>query len=1291
MVDNTITAPVEQHNTPEQPQPKPKQKKSWLKRILLITLLLMMILIGALTWLLSTQSGLHFAAFRIPTWFGVHISADKLEGTVLQGFNAKQLNVKMEGLDIRSESLNFDWQSKELLQRKLHIKELAVGSTHIKTSPTAPKPESPPATLPDSVGLPLQVAIDDLYLGKLYLEEDTEPVLLGTSIRYQYADDKHQLQLVSLDTGWSQLSGDIGLANETPFALSGQLQGNGVVEGTPITSTVNLSGNLEKPVLDAHIDGENIALEANAAIAPFETLLNEKIIALRLTGSHINPQAFTPHAPHAEMSLALLLQPVEGTDQLNGIITVANILPGFVDEDAIPIKTVFGDLSVNEKGILSISDLNITTLQDGLIDAKGQIDSNQNTLDIDVNLNQLTLADFINNSIKNKLSGNIHLAGEISSPLVNWRLDANPLSTEGKLSIDTDKENGQQVLNITETHIGTGKDGRIELSGFLNLFKEQSFDFKLNSKNINPNNIGSDFPVGNINGDINVNGQLAENFKINALLNIPSSRLSGVNLQGKGQLIIDDQHLEKADLNLLLGPNKFNTQGSFGLAKDRLNIDINAPQLNYFGFGLSGALKAKGFLAGQPEKLKIDLQGNANSLQFQKLLRLNQLNFNLLASPDLKAPLNIDIKGNNLAILSDDGNTIIDNIALTAKGSGANHRLASQANMSLDNKPYRLNLAAQGGLDDKNQWKGSVSTLDVAGAFNIKLRNTMRLEAGAEKVSMSQANWGLMGGQLSLQSFLWSAKDGIKTKGNASGLAVEQLNSLVEIPIEQNLVLAANWDLSYGNTMSGHLHVNRQSGDVVIPYRDQKLGLSKLDLMTRFQNGRINNQLDLNTTYGTGQVQLAIAQNFGNDITKAPLNGRILLNVDDLKRLRYFMPVGMDVQGKLNANIAIGGSVSNPQLNGPLNGDNLRFREQTQGVLLADGTLRSRLVGQKWVVDGLMFKRNAGSAVIKGEVDLSRAQPDVDLALVLNQFDLFSQPNRRLILSGQTKLTYTNLQSLNLDGALKVDDGLFDFPKSTMPSLDDDVVVIGRTQEEEESKPTLLKMRLTVDLNDRFRFKGQGLDILMGGKLLLTAEPHADLLANGQIKIVKGNFKAYGQDLVIEKGVVSFLGPLDNPALNFRAVRNNSPVGAGVEVRGSLNKPETILVADEPMSDKDKLSWLVLGRAASGGESDNSALAAAAGTWLASDLNDKIGLFDDLGFGSRQTRNNQTGELNPAEQMITVGKHLTNELYIGYEYGLTTADSAMKVIYQLSKSIQAIARVGTRSSDGEIRYTIRFD
>ena len=383
------------------------------------------------------------------------------------------------------------------------------------------------------------------------------------------------------------------------------------------------------------------------------------------------------------------------------------------------------------------------------------------------------------------------------------------------------------------------------------------------------------------------------------------------------------------------------------------------------------------------------------------------------------------------------------------------------------------------------------------------------------------------------------------------------------------------------------------------------------------------------------------------------------------------------------------GRLNDPQLSGLINGDNLYYRHQTQGLILDNGVLRSRLQGQKWVIDSLKFHRG-GTIELKGAVNLANANPDVDVDIVFDKYRTLSRPNRQLQLSGAAKVLYNPEKGVSLNGTLNTDYGRFGSQKSSMPTLDDDVVVLGETKKE-ATATTPINLNLVLNINDNVRFVGYGADVTIGGKLAITSRPGETVQGVGTVRVVKGRYKAYGQDLDITKGAVSFVGPLTDPNLNIRAERRLSPVGAGVEVLGSLSNPRVTLVAKEAMSEKDKLSWLILNRASSGSDGDNATLSAAASALLAGQVNDRIGLVDDLGFTSKRSRNAQTGELNPAEQVLTVGKQLTNNLYVGYEYGISSAEQSVKLVYQLTRAIQAIARIGTRSSGGELKYTIRFD
>ena len=779
--------------------------------------------------------------------------------------------------------------------------------------------------------------------------------------------------------------------------------------------------------------------------------------------------------------------------------------------------------------------------------------------------------------------------------------------------------------------------------------------------------------------------------KFSGKMQFGNSVLSGAVLSGNADVLYEKQHLARAAADIRLGRNRVKTDGSFGKAGDRLNLDINAPELDKFGFGLGGALTAKGFLAGEPKSISADLSGSVRNLRVKQAVNIRELDFKATASPDYSRPLNLQINGRELVIPGSSGeSTRIDTINAAVSGTGMRHSIHSSGSMAMGGKNYKLNLEADGGLDKENRWKGTVGRLDLSGGFNLKLQNRMSLEAGAERVALGAAQWAAMGGRLNLNSFVWDKKNGLTSKGTAANLNVAELESFFKMPVEHNLVLSADWDLAYSQNARGFLNVRQQSGDIILPYRKQALVLNGLTLQTRFQNGRIDNQINGKTRYGNISGNVGISQQFGHSIMQAPISGNLKIDIPDLAALKNLMPIGQSISGTLNADTIISGRVGEPQLRGSLNGDNLYYVNRDLGVILDNGSLRSRLNGQQWQIQSLLFKRGNGNINLSGTVGWGGGVPAVDVDAVLDKYGILDKPRRRLTASGNTHFRYSYKNGIILDGMLKVDEGNFGFQKSGMPELDDDVVVLGEPKKEtRDSVP--FSMDIDLDLNDKVLFRGEGVDVTLGGRLKLTAQPKQDIQAVGTVAVVKGKYKAYGQDLNITKGTVSFVGPLSRPNLNIRAVRNLSPVGAGVEVLGNLENPRVTLVANEPMSEKDKLSWLILNRASSGSDGDEAALTTAASAFLAGKINDRIGLVDDFGLTSKRSRNAQTGELNPAEQVLTVGKQLSSELYLGYEFGLTSASQTVKLVYQLTRTIQAIARVGSQSSGGEIKYVIRFD
>ena len=1262
-----------------------------LKTVLWSSVLLSASSAGFLYWLAATESGLRFGLYTLPELGGVKISSKTLKGTLWHGFSGEDWRIETPSADLTVSSLGLQWQPQELFSDGLlHIRHLSVGDLHITAKPTPPKEERP-AKLPESISLPLAVKLDKLSVGKISSGKSGNIFLLRAEAAYDYDHKRHKLTLNSLQTPWSSTGGELEIQTASPFALQGSIRGGAELEGIAGGGEILLSGDLRRTAFKADLVGGKVSLKAEGLVGPFENSLDEQIDHILIKGHALNLAEFVPSAPQTDLDFdaTIVPSPQKGL-ALEGSIDLTNSLAAPADQNGIPVRSILGEFTVGDSGILKVHDVTATLLEEGALILGGETDTDKNTFALEAILKNASLSDFVSQKYDDVFEGSLLLNGTYREPQAKWDIRGNRASSTGELAIANDTANGQRSLNIIKASLLPKDGGGLDIKGKLELFNDRLLEAEATGKNFNPGKLHPDFPVGSINGDIKLNGVLAEE-KFSGKMQFGNSVLSGAVLSGNADVLYEKQHLARAAADVRLGRNRVKTDGSFGKAGDRLNLDINAPELDKFGFGLGGALTAKGFLAGEPKSISADLSGSVRNLRVKQAVNIRELDFKAAASPDYSRPLNLQINGRELVIPGSSGeSTRIDTVNAAVSGTGMRHSIRSSGSMAMGGKNYKLDLEADGGLDKENRWKGTVGRLDLSGSFNLKLQNRMSLEAGAERVALGAAQWSAMGGRLNLNSFVWDKKNGLTSKGTAANLNVAELESFFKMPVEHNLVLSADWDLAYSQNARGFLNVRQQSGDIILPYRKQALGLNGLTLQTRFQNGRIDNQINGKTRYGNIVGNVSISQQFGNSIMQAPISGNLKIDIPDLAALKNLMPVGQSISGTLNADTIISGRVGEPQLRGNLNGDNLYYVNRDLGVILDNGSLRSRLNGQQWQIQSLLFKRGNGNINLSGTVGWGGGVPAVDVDAVLDKYGILDKPRRRLTASGNTHFRYSYKNGIILDGSLKVDEGNFGFQKSGMPELDDDVVVLGEPKKEtHDSVP--FSMDIDLDLNDKVFFRGEGVDVTLGGRLKLTAQPKQDIQAVGTVAVVKGKYKAYGQDLNITKGTVSFVGPLSRPNLNIRAVRNLSPVGAGVEVLGNLENPRVTLVANEPMSEKDKLSWLILNRASSGSDGDEAALTAAASAFLAGKINDRIGLVDDFGLTSKRSRNAQTGELNPAEQVLTVGKQLSSELYLGYEFGLTSASQTVKLVYQLTRTVQAIARIGSQSSGGEIKYVIRFD
>jgi translocation and assembly module TamB len=276
---------------------------------------------------------------------------------------------------------------------------------------------------------------------------------------------------------------------------------------------------------------------------------------------------------------------------------------------------------------------------------------------------------------------------------------------------------------------------------------------------------------------------------------------------------------------------------------------------------------------------------------------------------------------------------------------------------------------------------------------------------------------------------------------------------------------------------------------------------------------------------------------------------------------------------------------------------------------------------------------------------------------------------------------------LLLSGQVVARQGYIEFERGSRTTLGEDVVVLGR-----ERKPagtparSPLALRLDIDLGNAFRVVGSGLDVMLGGRVRIASTDDGTLRATGTLATERGTFAAFGQRLEIARGQLVFNGPVDNPGIDAVALRRLPSVEVGVEITGTVRALRVRTTSNPPMSQGERLSWLVLGRnLENASQADAALVAGVASSLLGGDgvpvtrrIAEAFGL-DDIGIGKSSTS-------AIAGQVLTVGKRLSDRVYIAYEQAVTTATNLLRVDFELHRFVSLRAEAGAVSSFG-IFYT----
>jgi len=544
--------------------------------------------------------------------------------------------------------------------------------------------------------------------------------------------------------------------------------------------------------------------------------------------------------------------------------------------------------------------------------------------------------------------------------------------------------------------------------------------------------------------------------------------------------------------------------------------------------------------------------------------------------------------------------------------------------------------------------------------------------------------------------------------------------------IVNDIYLATDWQLRFTDTLEGQWNVRRSSGDLTIPWeppiavglRDLRLSVNATRIAAASSQLRGTLAVETNTM---GSLSLQASTRLRGDWQLDTPDATVIdvrTETADLGWLSLFSNLPVELGGAVTAQLNVQHRPDgNWATQGRVTGKGLRIIYPDEGVRLLDGTLSAHFDGERFVLEGLRFPARLrvepkewrtrewvktdpdaqnGSLTLSGDWHLRDSIGRVQVAL--HRYPLLQRSDRHVMLSGALEVNAAlDASKITIAGNLTADAGWFDLDiVSGVPTLDNDVVVHRAGDAVAASRsvsPADVAVDVTIDLGSRFYLTGYGLDSGLEGKIRLRMQD-GRLRADGALNTRGGIVSAYGQQLRLFRGNVTFQGDVASPVLDIIAMRSGDvAVRAGVRVAGTANRPRINLISTPDVNDVEKLSWLLLGRGPDNAGGDAALLLSVGASFLNGGRGEPF--YRQFGLDELSMRSGAlgaTGSLLPVEsvvrsldagvsdierQFIVASKNISQGFTVSVEQALSDTGTVGRISYRLARGLNASLSLGT--------------
>ncbi len=799
---------------------------------------------------------------------------------------------------------------------------------------------------------------------------------------------------------------------------------------------------------------------------------------------------------------------------------------------------------------------------------------------------------------------------------------------------------------------------------------------------INPGLYWPDYP-GELNGKAEISGSMQEGdlqlsikdtFVDGEFRGYPLKLSADIERTSKGHIVINDASLD-------VGENRLSAKGLLTEQWD-LAGDINAPQLDIFSPDMGGRLQGSFNIQGDMKKPDIQASLKGKDIRYQE---------NSIASLKLQAKIeSLAENESQLELIAREittESTVVNQVNLQLKGTQADHLL----HLAVESKEYQADTALKGTMLQQQGWSGVMISAQIKGmGQHWSLVDSAALSWSRETslFNLEPHCWQQKKAELCLLNQLTTSRDE-EARVTLSGYELSQLQKA----FPENLMLTGVMN-AYSHTVWGRgqsltttLYAEVNNG--AIEFEDDESGefvefkYQQLAARADAKPEQFETKLTLlSRDLGNAEMSLAIDPKQKNK----PIIGQTQIDGLNIEFLRGFFPKLKTLAGVVNASGKIEGTLKKPAYIGKVVLGNLTIESPSLPIGVENGDIEFDLDGEQGVFQG-GWQTGGGPVTLSGSADWSRAI-EADLTIAGENLAVQYPPVIDAEVSPDVTIKIRP-QRIDINGKIGIPQGrikLKELPENAT-ALSSDVVIVDESGELETTDSAwVVNTNLLLTLGRDVRLSGFGLRALLTGELRIIQAKSGEPEAYGEIFVVEGTYKGYGQDLETQGGRIVFVGPLDSTALEIDAVRKTDDVTAGLQIRGTVDRPDISLFSEPPQSEEDTLAYIVLGRPTLRSEAEGSVLASAAlslgvkgGRGIATKIAKKLGIREFEVEASEQ---------GGQSQVVFSGRLLPN-LTMRYGVGVFTPESTWTLRYDLTEKFYIETIQGLESSL-DIFYSFDF-